>query len=422
MRERWGTVNDWWQPPWLTIAGGSARWVRSTPKRSRCSKPPSAPSPSADTPERAQLLITLCSELVYGSSLQFRLGLADEARAIAHRLGDAAVLVDVVRKGTAALLAPSTLGRQSRDAGEAMAEAEGLDDPVALFYTAVPSYFVAIRAGQFELATQRLAIVEAIAERLRQPVLTWMARYTGASQALVVGDIERAEQLATAGLDAGTTSGQPDAFGFYGAQLLRIRDMQGRAGELISLVAEAADQNPAIPAYRAALAFAHLEAGHQAEARELVNQAACGSFFFPEDMAWFDGVLNYAKVVIDLQLRGHADALFELLAPFRSQLPCNGLCPYEPVAMYLGGLATMIGDYAEAEMYFQEAVEISARGGMRFAEAHTNMLWGRMLRTRGGPDDAGRAQEVLGSARSKAATNGYGGVERRATVELSKLI
>ena len=57
---------------------------------------------------------------------------------------------------------------------------------------------------------------------------------------------------------------------------------------------------------------------------------------------------------------------------------------------------------------------------MKFAEAYTNMLWGRMLRTRNGPGDADRAQSLLEQARESAVSRGYATVERRASAELSK--
>ena len=44
--------------------------------------------PDTDSPERARLLATLCSEITYHSPLERRLALADEAKAIARRLGD----------------------------------------------------------------------------------------------------------------------------------------------------------------------------------------------------------------------------------------------------------------------------------------------------------------------------------------------
>ena len=91
---------------------------------------------------------------------------------------------------------------------------------------------------------------------------------------------------------------------------------------------------------------------NEAAARELVDEAAADSFSLPEDNAWFDGIVYYASVVIELQLRAHGERLIKLLAPFRDQVPHDGLIPQPPVATYLGGLTTVVGRFEEAESYF----------------------------------------------------------------------
>ena len=90
----------------------------------------------------------------------------------------------------------------------------------------------------------------------------------------------------------------------------------------------------------------------------------------------------------------------------------------EPVAVFLGGLATVLSRWDEAEAYFEEASELSTRGGMKFALAHTQLLWGSMLVAKGGSDDAHRARGLLEQTRSAAVANGYVGVERKATAAL----
>jgi class 3 adenylate cyclase/tetratricopeptide (TPR) repeat protein len=377
--------------------------------------------PDTDSPERARLLATLCTEIIYESSLERRLALADQAKAIARRLGDRATFVDVVYLCATALAAPSTLATELADFAEAFATARDLDGSVSTLWAGNLGFYLAVRAGQFELAKERLAILRATAQKLGQPLHLWSISYTDASLALLHGDTEEAEQLAAAALEMATASGQPDAFALYGVQLMQTRYEQGRMGELVSLIADTAEQNPSMPAFRAALAAAHLDAGDEAAARGLVDEAAADSFSLPEDSAWFEGIFCYARVVIELQLRAHGERLIELLVPFRDQVPHNGLIPQPPVATYLGGLATVAGRYEEAESYFEQAAELNTRGEMRFAEAETNMYWGRMLRARNGPGDTDRARELLEQARESAATRGYAMVERRASAELSKL-
>jgi tetratricopeptide (TPR) repeat protein len=378
--------------------------------------------PDTDSPERARLLATLCSELIYHSTLERRLALADEAKSISRRLGDRATFVDVVCRCGTALLAPSTLATQLVDAAEALAAAQDLDDPVGLLRSANIGFALAVRAGQFELADERLAIQREMAEKLGQPSFLWMANYGDASAALLHGDTEKAEQLVAAALEVGTASGQPDAFAFYSVQLMNTRYLQGRMGELVALIADTAEQNPSIPTFKAVLAKAYLDSGNDVAARDLIDEAAANaSFSLPQDNAWFDGMANYARVVTELQLGAHGERLIELLVEFRDQVPHNGLSPQLPVATNLGGLATLIGHYEEAESYFEQAAELNTRGAMWIAEAETNLLWGRMLRVRNGSGDTDRARELLEQARESAAARGYAIVERQANAELSKL-
>ncbi len=378
--------------------------------------------PESDSPERARLLATLCSEIIFHSPLERRLALADEAKAIARRLGDRATFVNVVSRSATALVAPSTLATMLADFEEVFAAVNELDDPVALLRIAHVGYALAIRTGQFELAGERLAKVHAMAEKLRQPLFLWITSYNAAAVALLHGNPEEAEQLAGVALEVGTASGQPDAFTYYGIQLMMTRDQQGRMGELVPLVADAAERNRSMPTFTAALAAAHLNAGNEEAARELVDAAAADSFALPEDNAWFDGMANYTRVVTELKLRASAERLIERLAPFRDQVPHNGIIPQPPVAMYLGGLAIVVDRFEEAESYFMQAADLNTSGEMKYAEAYTNMLWGRMLRIRDEASDADRARELLELARESAAAHGYVIVERLAQAELSKLV
>jgi hypothetical protein len=377
--------------------------------------------PVADSPERARLLATLCAELTYHSPLEHRLALADQAKAMARRLSDGATFLEVACRCSIALRVPSTLAAELADHAEAMAVARDLADPVGLLSAAIVGYGLAAQAGQFVLAEERLATVRATAKKLGQPSLLWLTTYSDAADALLHGDPDAAEQLTTTAFDMGTASGQPDASTVYGVQIMRARQQRGRLGELVSLVADAANENPAIPTFKAGLAVALLESGDEDGARELVGQAAAESFLLPEDGAWLEGLINYATVVIELHLSAEAEQLIALLAPYRSQIPHNALISHSPVATFLGGLAGVLARYEEGQAYFEEATELSRRGHMKLAEAHTNILWGRMFRTRNEPGDAERARALLEHARDSAATHGYGTVERQARTELSAL-
>ena len=376
----------------------------------------------ADSPERALLLGTLCSELHYGAPLERRRGLADEAKAIARRLGDRATFVEIVGRTSVSLIAPSTLAGELADTAEAVAAARELGDPAKLLRVSEISSIAALRAGDFEQVAADLATAEALAEQLRQPLFLWELKYREAAMALVHGDPQAAERHATVALDVGTAGGQPDAVSFYGVQLMTARIQQGRLGELVALIADAADKNPTMPLFNAVLAYACMCSGDQASAVAVLEELAANSFAFPEDSGWFAGVINCARVAIELQLVDHCGRLYEMLAPYHDQVPFNGLGPQDPVATYLGGLATVLGRYDDAEQHFREASRLNERGQMLYAAASTDLLWGQMLRRQNQPGDIERARALLEGARNSAASRGYARIERQAADELAALI
>jgi hypothetical protein len=89
-----------------------------------------------------------------------------------------------------------------------------------------------------------------------------------------------------------------------------------------------------------------------------------------------------------------------------------------PVSLFLGGLATVLGRYDEADAYFAQSAASSERADAKYFSARTNLLWGVMLADRRGPGDIRKARDLLTKAHTSAAANGYGTVERRAATAL----
>ena len=213
------------------------------------------------------------------------------------------------------------------------------------------------------------------------------------------------------------TDQEPDALAYYGSQLMVARDQQGRLAEIVELIADLADQNPGMPVYKAVLTWAHLEAGDEPTARQQFNVAADGGFDLPQDSIWIDGMMCYASVAAQLRLIGPAEDLLAKLAPYHDQVACQGVTFRETVATYVGGLASILERYDEAERHFAAADALTVRGGMAYARALNDLWWGRMLESRG----AGHREQAdlrLGRARSAAHAHGYALVEKRASALL----
>ena len=373
-----------------------------------------------DGRERALLLATLCSELALGTTLDRRQELADAARAMARRVGDPDTVIRTLNLVCDPLQVPSTLTERMVDAKEALELSEVLGDPDLLFWTGAYSRLAAVQAGDFEMARRCLATMRAVINGLRQPTMIWVTLFNEAADALLSGDPDRAEQLATAALEIGTESGQPDAFGFYGAEIIGVRRQQGRYGELVPMIEQVAAENPALPVFRATLAEAHLEAGNVDTARQMLEAAAADLASLPYDVVWIFAVASYADVAAELHAEAPARLLLDLLTPFDDQVLFIGATAGSPVAYYCGSLEWVLGRYNEAERHFAKAAELNVRGQLEFAAAVTHLQWGRMLSARGGPGDLERAHDLLALAHNTAVSRGYAGIARRATTSLSK--
>jgi tetratricopeptide (TPR) repeat protein len=316
---------------------------------------------------------------------------------------------------------PSTLDTRIHDANEALLLAEALADPLLIYWAAVFKRIPAMQAGDAVEGRRCLDRMRVLSERLGEPTVRWVTRYNEAAQATFEGDFERAEALALDALQIGNDSGQPDAFAFYGGQLTLLRLGQGRLSELVGLLEQISADTP-VQGYTAALALAHVEAGSTEAARRLLDAVVSDGFSsVPFDNAWGAAMAFYAEVSIELADKGSAATLYELFAPYHDQVPYTGLTPHEPISWYLGGLATVLGRYDEAEAHFAEAAELNSAGVRRCSEARTELACGRMLLQRDAPGDLERARGLLTRAQATAAANAYATVEQRARAVLADI-
>ena len=121
-----------------------------------------------------------------------------------------------------------------------------LDDPWMSFAAAERQWIVGNETGDRSQTESALATMRTLAASVPQPSFAWAAATQRVVWALIEGDLQSSEQLATEAFEVGTASGEPDAAIFLAGQLFTIRVHQGRAG--------GASQNssPSWPASRAA--------------------------------------------------------------------------------------------------------------------------------------------------------------------------
>ena len=375
-----------------------------------------------DDPDRAFVLATLCQELTWGSPLERRQALADEALAIAESSGDDATIVRVSNHLGDPLHIPPLLAQSLARTADALTRAQRLGDPVLLFFAAGYRAMIAPCSGDVDEMDRCLEIEATVVDQLDQPTLTWVHTFTRTVRALIAGDVDRADQLAADALRIGTESGQPDATTFHLLQSMEVSWQRGAMGDAVPLLERAVADYPGLPVLRAGLAVAYAEAGRIDATRRLLQEFAARQFDLPREVGnWLPGMALYAEAAIESADSTAAQALLDRLAPYVDLLSCDDVTAEGPVAHFLGGLAGVLGRYEAADEYFTRAAALSARVDAKFFAARTGLAWARLLIARGASGDAVKARVLLTNALGTATAHGYATVERHAAAALQQL-
>jgi hypothetical protein len=377
---------------------------------------------AADDPRRALVLAAYCQEIVVGTSLDRRQELANEAFAIAQASGDDEVLVRVMTNTAYALIAPPTLAVQLQRTAEGRARAERLGDPVLEFFACNWRRGACAQAGdraEMDSCTVRMA---ELTVAIDQPLLTWVHVFSLAWLALIGGDTDDAERLATEALTIGIESGQPDAEFIFGGQYMMVQHQRGTLDTLSPLMEEMAAGTPALAGVLSgALAIADIEAGRVNDARRRLQAFADDGFELEMNPVWVSGMAFHAEAAIEIGDPEFCGPIYARLLPWSGQWTDNGATAACPIAHYLGGCAAVLQRYDDADDWFAQAARMCDSASAKFFRAQTDLLRGRMLATRGAHDDLAVAHELLEQARSSATAHGYSAVLQRAQEALSLL-
>jgi len=258
-----------------------------------------------------------------------------------------------------------------------------------------------------------------VSDELSQPIMRWITAFSRAQWAFLRGETAVGEQMAEEALGLGVAIGQPDAFNYYATQLSHARWQQGRLAEIVDLIEDGARDNPGIPAYGGALARALCQAGRVDEAGELLDKAAARRFGeLPADLLWSYGMVTFAEAAIQA---GHAEAaasLYGQLEPFGDQLSFLGTTCEGSIAHYLGGLAGVLGRFAEAERHLRVAATMAEACGSPYFAARAAIERGRVA---AGQRRAAEARRLLSEGRELAGQWGFADEGRRADAALGAL-
>lgn len=221
--------------------------------------------------------------------------------------------------------------------------AQELDDPVARFEAAHLRFSVALQRGDrtgLEAARDEMG---RLSSRVADVGRRWSLAYVEATLHQVAGELDEAERGAQAALEVGLTVAASRATAAWAAQMLEVRRLQGRLGELAPLITGMAQDPTTLPAWRAAAALV-LTAEDRDTARTLVTDLCADLSAFPRDFARGAALVTLGRAVVRLEAGEQAGVLLGALQPWVRLLSWQGTTTYGPYGEVVADLAHLVGD------------------------------------------------------------------------------
>jgi DNA-binding CsgD family transcriptional regulator len=375
----------------------------------------------ADSPLRARVLAGLARALVSTPQVRRRLALSEDAVQMARRLGDPATLAAVLFGRHLAIWG----SERAEVAGERLAivtEAVGLAEQIGDHAMALRGRGLRridlLELGDVAGYDADLAAAERSAEELRQLRYRWQLPLAHATRALLAGRFAQAEGLMEQGLAVGRRAGDQAVGNYYTGVLATLRLMQGRFGELVELIRDAATRFPAMVVFQAAQATALAEAGQADQARAEVERLAAGDLAaVPRDPAWSFSLACMALACYHLGETEIAVKLHGRLEPYADRNIVTGrvgaIC-LGPAAYFLGLLDLTLSLPEQALRRFQHAAALADRMQARPMVAMSREGQARALLALDRPGDRQQAAILLDEVAATAQALGIRGLGERA--------
>jgi hypothetical protein len=151
--------------------------------------------PDEDDPLRCRVMLGLANELYYAAGHEEREALAEEALAMAHRLGDPRLQLEMYQLAYTALWARHTTERRLEYAASAIEIARQLDDERALVVAQVQRCVACGEIGRVDEMWSLQAEAHERAERLRLPYALLVLDNLAIAWKAMAGEFEECERL-----------------------------------------------------------------------------------------------------------------------------------------------------------------------------------------------------------------------------------
>ncbi|MGQ0434367.1 MAG: AAA family ATPase [Microthrixaceae bacterium] len=365
---------------------------------------------TGDSTDRSRLLACLAEETDQRDVAR-RCELAEEAIAVARRIGDEPTLLAVLNMVNNVRYTPANLDVRLADSALMLDLAERTGDLSAHSTALCERALACMEAGDLEAFDACVAEVGAIAARTGLPWNREQVLMRQAWRHVLAGEHTEALACNEEFLRIGSVWGnRPTLLSAYASILMRIRLEQGELDQIVDVLRQAADENPMTTAWSRALMVVHLELGHIEEAAGLFATDEATGFDAPLDIVWLSSMAYLADCACDLHRPEAGAILYERLAPYGDRFVFTHSSDKGAVARSLGRLATLLGRYDEAAAHLAAALAMHERMRAPYWTARTSLDLAALYLARQGAGDVEAARAALASVTEAIDTYGYSGL------------
>jgi tetratricopeptide (TPR) repeat protein len=374
---------------------------------------------------RAQLLGSLARSLAFTASSEYAVAIGQQAVAMAHRLGDPAVLAHTLRDSIFPIWGqPDKIEERIASTTEMMQLAQEAGDGGLLAEAHAYRMFDWLELGNLVMVDAEIEAKERLGEALRNPEKLFMATSWRAMRAILEGRFVEGERLAQQAEEWGQRLQAYGVDGAFGIKMFTIRRAQGRLREIAPAVHLLVQREAEASTWRPGLAVLYSELDMEAEARaEFEHLAEYNFSTLPRDALWLGCLSFLADVCAYLGDAARAALLYELLRPYAGHtiVVSSAVACYGAAARYLGILAATMAKWEDAAQHFEDALEMNARMNARPWLAYTQYQYAEMLVSRQPRADRHKAASLLHEALETACELGMHTLEARITAALASL-
>jgi tetratricopeptide (TPR) repeat protein len=350
---------------------------------------------------RVRLLVGLSRTLLNSGGQQELRSTVEQALQIARQIDDPAALFDALRINIQIDRRPETTPARLSAIQEMIATAESIGDKERLLDSIDLYMYDLLELGQIDQVDQKIEDLQKVADEIQQPFQLHHALVFRTMRALLKGEFEQAERLASSAADLSQQIGIAEMDGIVGIHMFTIRREQGRIGEIAPLIKFMVANNPGLSAWRPGLALILSVLDRKVECRSIFDELAADEFrSVPRDSLWVATLAYLSEVCAYLGDTERAATLYQLMLPYdgRAVVLGGATACFGAVGRFLGMLAATRSDWETAEWHFHGALALDARMEAWPWLAHSQYEFAAMLLERGCPADRERADHLLGDS------------------------